>query len=128
MSIFEGLKNKLVGKKESDFSDIRSQVLNEDKYMDESDTGSWKRKPMDNAADIFDPAKPVPRFGSEPFGSKFDRQPVDLPAAAPPERESYEIMDKLNFLEAQISAIRSQTELINERLKNMEARLGTRRW
>lgn len=39
----------------------------------------------------------------------------------------YDIMDRLNIIEAQLTAIRSQTETINERLKNMEMRLGTRR-
>ena len=41
---------------------------------------------------------------------------------------NYDILDRLNIIEAQLSAIRSQTETINERLKNMEMKLGPRRY
>jgi chaperonin cofactor prefoldin len=36
-------------------------------------------------------------------------------------------MDRLNLIESQLAAIRSMTETINERLKNMESRLGLQR-
>jgi chaperonin cofactor prefoldin len=36
-------------------------------------------------------------------------------------------MDRLNLIESQIAAVRSMTETINERLKNMESKLVMQR-
>ncbi len=66
-----------------------------------------------------------------------ERSPIDVPAglelpeAQRPEmqrgdRRDYDIIDRLSIIEAQLAAIRSQTETINERLKNMETRLPRR--
>ncbi len=60
---------------------------------------------------------PPPGPGREPMGMN------EQPASA-----DYEIRDRLSMIEAQLSAIRSQTETINERLKNMEMRMGARRY
>lgn len=80
------------------------------------------------------------RFGTPAFKEPFQREPgfPDLKQAEPltfgregaePSedfRKNYDIMDKLNLMEAQLAAVRAQTEAINERLKNIEARLVRR--
>jgi hypothetical protein len=64
-----------------------------------------------------------PRFG-EPVSmeSPVEKEPISMERTD----DKYEIMDRLNIIEAQLTAIRSQTETINERLKNMEMRIGRR--
>ena len=42
--------------------------------------------------------------------------------------KDYDVMQRLDVIESQLQAIRSQTETINERLKNMEFRMGGRRY
>lgn len=123
MGIFSSIKNRLM-RRNDDYDDIKSHVLDEP----------------------FPPPAPPPaaqqydeRFGPPLQQETFPREP-DFPESerpltlereefAPPSRDfgkEYDIADKLNLIEAQLSAIRSQTETINERLKNMEARLVRR--
>lgn len=64
--------------------------------------------------DIFEP---IPTAS---FPSSFEEKPE------PPAR-NYELMDKLAIIESQLAAVRSMTETINERLKNLETRLGLQR-
>jgi hypothetical protein len=128
MSILGSIKNRFFGRSEdiSEISDIRSHVIGgnyEDPYRDEGPITPQR-------ADV--PELPdVSRFGREPVGFEpgpmpergFDREPISV------ERDTnrdYDIADKLNIIEAQLSAIRSQTETINERLKNLEMRIGRR--
>ncbi len=128
MSILSGLKNKIIGRKDTDFGELRDDVLNENKFgTDEGpESPRLRRQPAGAFEDKpFDPLNPEPVDSFGPPPGRF-REPVELPRAE--ERNNYDVMEKLSFIEAQLSAIRSQTELINERLKNLEARLGTRRW
>jgi len=63
----------------------------------------------------------------EPLGMEMPgagREPVAMDQKE--DRTLFEIMDRLSMIEAQLSAIRSQTETINERLKNIDARLPRR--
>jgi len=46
----------------------------------------------------------------------------------PDTSRDYEIRDRLHMIESQLSAIRSQTETINERLKNIEMRMSGKRF
>jgi hypothetical protein len=124
MSIFSGIKDRLFRRGGDDFSDIRSHVLGEP-AIPESEMPSTKYD-----APFKDTAEP----GLEPF--EVDKVPERKPLGfddytpEPPRQETrdYDILDRLNMIEAQLSAIRSQTETINERLKNMEVRLGGRRY
>ncbi len=73
-------------------------------------------------------------FGNE-YNPEFEAslepvQPLEMPGqqVQGPSTSNYEIMDRLAFIENQLTAIKSQVELVNERLKNLDARLGTRRY
>lgn len=127
--------SRLFHKRDSDFGDIRSHVLNE-----------RFREPFDELPPAPAPPPAPPRYeGYDDFTQKtrdvFAPYPVQQPPPPPPGFEplarepalekvsrDYDIMDRLNIIESQLSAIRSQTELINERLKNMESRLVQRRY
>ena len=133
MGIFDSLKNRVLGKRE-ELGDIRSHVLGEDTFergpyperppIEERDLGSAEVPELPEAVPGRGPLEPrsygEPRFGGEPFG----REPTI--EREPPRSGDYEIKDRLNIIEAQLTAIRSQTETINERLKNLEMRLGGR--
>lgn len=124
--MFERLKNVILRRKEPEFEDIRSHVL-----------GEYPPPPA------FEPERErrfEPRFGErfERFEPGFEPRGLEIPeirreplAIEPrfPERieERTDILERLNLIEAQLGAIRSQTETINERLKNLEMRL-TRRY
>lgn len=118
-----------------EFSDIRSHVLNE-KFGDRLNefeqypqmpppTGPQPPQFM-QAQGGYDDFTPKTRDVFAPFPTQqppLQPGPDFAPAAEKVNRD-YDIMDRLNIIESQLSAIRSQTELINERLKNMESRLG----
>ena len=124
--MFDSLKSRFRKKDYDDLGDIRSNVLG----------NSFTRAPEPD----FPPAPPQPRRGFDDFsptprrsaGPGFDD---DLPPGfsnidtrAPQQQtKDYDLMDRLSLIESQLSAIRSQTETINERLKNLEAKL-TRRY
>ncbi len=105
-----------------DYEDIRSSVLSEPM---EPEPDFPRERPPPNLDDPFrkveEPLGGPPRFEEPPgFGS------IDTRA---PERnvdDKYDIMDRLQLIESQLSAIRSQTETINERLKNIERSLPRR--
>jgi len=128
MGILGSLKGKL-HKKNDDLDELRSGVLDE----------PFRPEPMST----FNREQPR----SDPFvqRSGFDDYPqrdasTDTMVLEPPTRESvsfepqrgsegsYEVLDRLRFIENQLSAIKSQTELINERLKNIEVKLGRPRY
>ncbi|MFH0949379.1 MAG: hypothetical protein V1802_02735 [Candidatus Aenigmatarchaeota archaeon] len=118
MGLFGKLRNKIIGRKEQDFSSMRPDIVGE---------------PFDAEPPEFTnnyPRRPPPGLEPPDFNERFE------PSISPreglsfePQRTgegNYEIMDRLRFIENQLAAIRSQTELINERLKNIES--GTRRY
>ncbi len=142
MGIFSGIKNKLLHRREEDYDyqDIRSNVLNEPPKPE----GYEQYEPP--------PAQPLPAEPPEPAflrSQRFQQQQYDDKYRTPsqkryeeltfdeqslpggglqPASENYDLMEKLRIIEAQLSAIRSQTETINERLKNLEMRLTGRRY
>ncbi|MBI4154234.1 hypothetical protein HY501_02780 [Candidatus Woesearchaeota archaeon] len=105
-----------------DYSDVRSHVLSE------------RMQPP--------PPPPPPEFSEktrdvfEPFSVSRPYPEAELPSL-PSMQETersvenrsrdYDILDKLSIIESQIAAVRSQTETINERLKNLEMKLGFQR-
>ncbi len=125
MSIFGSIVNKVLRRSDDigEIGDIRSHVIggNENPYADEV-------PPMLTRTDV--PELPeVSRFGREPVGFEPTMPDRDFSRDTMPERDvsrDYDIADKLDMIEAQLSAIRSQTETINERLKNLEMRIGRR--
>ena len=133
MGIFTGIKNKLLRRKEEtdyDYQDIRSNVLNEPPKPE----GFEQYAPP--PAEPPEPQFLRPQRSGEQYDERFrtptqrryeeltfDQSPLAQPQAT---SDRYDIMDRLNIIEAQLSAIRSQTETINERLKNIELRLPRR--
>ncbi|MBI4014764.1 MAG: hypothetical protein HY365_02315 [Candidatus Aenigmarchaeota archaeon] len=115
MGIFDSIKERIMGRRsEEDIDDIKSYVAGDnydEKFRSlsqpEAPQKPWERAPLYEA-----PAEEVPALS------------VAQPAVRAQEEPRYEIMDRLKFIESQLSAIRSQTETINERLKNMEMRTG----
>lgn len=121
MSIFGRIKGAFHKKEEGDLDSIRSHVLGEKPSFLEREEPKFN-EPKFNEAEFkpFDAREPI-EFGRPSFG--LEREPFQ---AERPERKDYDILERLNVIEAQLSAIRSQTETINERLKNMEMRLPRR--
>lgn len=122
MGLFSRFKR---GGDEPSFDEVRSHVLGEE------------YPPLPPAP----PAPPASRdFGDRPFAQSYpERGPMETPGFEMPDvsrgpialeqkedRATFEILDRLSMIEAQLAAIRSQTETINERLKNIDARLPRR--
>ena len=139
MGIFSGIKNKLLRRQEGDYDyqDIRSNVLNEPPKPE----GYEQYEPP--PAQSYQAEPPEPTFLGRhqrqyddkyrtPSQKRYEELTFDeqsLPGGGlQPASESYDMMEKLRIIEAQLSAIRSQTETINERLKNLEMRLTGRRY
>ena len=142
MGIFASIKNKILRRREGgefDYQDMRSTVINEPPRPE----GQEPYEPPTEMPMTAEP--PEPRFLRSqqaqqeppvderfrtPEQRRYEELTVDQPSmqqmASQPAGERYDVMDKLNVIEAQLSAIRSQTETINERLKNLELRLPRR--
>jgi hypothetical protein len=114
--MFDWLKNKMHKESDEDYSDLRSGILNEPEPVFRQPAQPERNYDdfSQRTRDVFEPMsmQPMPQSPSE-FGQAPSR--------------NYEIMDRLNLIESQLAAIRSMTETINERLKNMESRLGLQR-
>jgi len=128
--IIGGFKNRILGRKDAeDLDDIKSYV-----------TGGGDQYGQ-NFRDNFSGAEPEPpppqkpwereNIATEPFTPEqpFDeRRDLSMGPSRPGRSESgYDVMEKLTMIESQLAAIRSQTETINERLKNLEFRMGSTR-
>jgi hypothetical protein len=115
--------------KREDFEDIRSNVLSE--KIDEPDFPREFSDPLQPVSDR-PPPGPQRTRAKDDFEPRFDEPPgfssIDTrPALREREAErNYDLMDRLNLMESQLAAIRSMTETINERLKNMERQLPRR--
>lgn len=130
MGLFSRLKDKITHRKsDEDVYDFRSHVLGEPNPLDEPRMpepieplparSSFDREETDFSEPIIQRNK-LKDLTIEPgFGKSYEKDELS---------RNYDIMDRLNIIEAQLSAIRSQTETINERLKNMEMKLGPRRY
>ena len=115
--------------------------------------GFLKRKKSDEMDDIFDikstitGKRPDKDFDEprDPFGRPVKQEQDEWTPPFPGNKETgfndfqpepfkgpskdYDLMQRLDVIESQLQAIRSQTETINERLKNMEFRItGGRRY
>ena len=126
MGLFGSIKNRVFGRHEEDFGDIRSTVLGEQPEPPRR----YEELPPEPRPDFgrtdvpeppVDPRTPMD-LGGPIFNPKEEREPLSVE----PKQDNYDIIDKLNFMESQLSAIKSQTETINERLKNLEMKLGRR--
>lgn len=121
MGIFNSIKDRIMGRRnEEDLDDIKSYVAGEgyDEKFRAISQPEPPQKPWEKSPIYEQPLEEAPA----------SVQPAFSPPAAPQrlqdESRNYEILDRLKFIESQLSAIRSQTETINERLKNMEMRTG----
>ena len=109
-----------------DMEDIRSNVLGNDFLRPQAPEPDFPRAEMGQrrVADRFPGIEEPVRFEEPPGFSSVDTR---FPERTPQDKQSnYDIMDRLNLIESQLAAIRSQTETINERLKNMERSIGKR--
>ena len=113
-----------------DLEDIRSNVLGNDflKTPPAPPEPDFPRPVAgQRVADRFPGLEEPVRFEEPPgFNSVDTRFPERNDRIVQDKELTYDIMDRLNLIESQLAAIRSQTETINERLKNMETRLGRR--
>ncbi|MEK6888205.1 MAG: hypothetical protein AABX14_04650 [Candidatus Aenigmatarchaeota archaeon] len=120
------LKNKM-HKNYDDYEDIRSNVVGKDLLAPPEPDFPQRR--IERAIEVPKFEEPLGRFEEPPGFSTVDtRFPDQQPAASERGSDRYEIIDRLNLIESQLAAIRSQTETINERLKNLEVRLTGRRY
>jgi len=116
MGILSGIKDRVLRRNEGDVEDFRSHILGQS-YQPPVPEPEPPKKLFEREPAVGD---------TEPFG--FDEPLTNRSAETAEVSKNYEIIDRLNIIEAQLSAIRSQTETINERLKNMELRLQGRRY
>ena len=133
MGLFGRLKDRITHRKsDEDVYDFRSHVLGEPNPLDEPRMPE-PVEPLPARSSFDQPQEPD---FSEPIiqrhklkdltiGQDFGKQYEGKDESS---SRNYDILDRLNIIEAQLSAIRSQTETINERLKNMEMKLGPRRY
>ncbi|MBI4162536.1 MAG: hypothetical protein HY513_02540 [Candidatus Aenigmarchaeota archaeon] len=129
-------------KHRTDYSAIKSHVLGERaEYAEQDDFGSEEVSSA-NYDKQFGRGKFAKEaavqgrsvgFGNE-YNPEFEAsldpvQPLELPSSqSQVNTNNYEVMDRLAFIENQLTAIKSQVELVNERLKNIDAKIGTRRY
>ena len=137
MGIFGAIKGRFLGRSgdSSEIGDIRSHVIgNEygrDPYYEEDTPPVRQDVPQMTEVPRPDSREPVgleptPEYGNDPIPQARNnfREPIAMEGSEG--NRDYDILDRLRMIEAQLSAIRSQTETINERLKNMEMRTGRR--
>jgi len=144
MSLFGSLRGRF-HRKSDDIDELRSGVLNEPFQQEPLGSSPFSR----DVREARDATRPMfPRAQDDPlmrrdYPSERD-YPADAASLEPITRDNvsfesrpqssgtgegtYEILDRLKLIENQLSAIRSQTELINERLKNLELKLGRTRY
>lgn len=117
MGILDGIKDRVLRRsQDTELDDFRSHVLGQAQFEPPVPEPQPPKKSYER--------DPVPDE-MEPFG--FDKSIVKEKDTLEVSK-NYEIMDRLNIIEAQLSAIRSQTETINERLKNIDMRMQGRRY
>jgi hypothetical protein len=118
MGIFSRFRKK---ESEDDIDEIRSEVLGSEEPRTRNLSDKFS---ADDDAEprLTDRPRELEPMGFERPG--FGREPVEMDK--PSKGGSYEIIDRLNFIENQLAAIKSQTETINERLKNLDLKMGRR--
>ncbi|HIG97643.1 MAG TPA: hypothetical protein HA230_04855 [Candidatus Aenigmarchaeota archaeon] len=117
------LKNRM-HKNYDDYEDIRSNVVGKDLLAPPEPDFPPRR--IERSLEVPRFEEPVGRFEEPPgfstVDTRFPEQPVEKNS------DRYEILDRLNLIESQLAAIRSMTETINERLKNLERLASGRRY
>ncbi|MBI4895457.1 MAG: hypothetical protein HY831_03105 [Candidatus Aenigmarchaeota archaeon] len=141
MSLLTKLRNKVVGRRqevqEADFETVRSAILGEQAppVNTQPIEPSWKQRyPQNSVPKEFEqPSLDMPNEPEirQPYSQSFSRE-VNQPQQIDDrhkwdKRDMYELFDRLGIIEAQLAAIRSQSETINERLKMLDIKL-TRRY
>jgi hypothetical protein len=122
---------KLMHRRDEDYDDIRTHVLGE-RFERFDEPASFEKPPPPPARDMEDFSQRTRDvFGAPP--EQLDDFPpppgqASLEKVVEKTSRDYEIMDRLTMIENQLAVVRSQTETINERLKNMEAKLTMRRY
>jgi len=135
MGFISRLKDKIIGRSEErDFDTVRANVLGD--YAPPVNQvnvqqPSWRSKYEETAVprEFSQPSletmeEPHGLEIKQPFGQQFSE---DENKHKWDRKDYYELFDRLGVIEAQLAAIRSQTETINERLKMLEIRI-TRRY
>jgi hypothetical protein len=128
MGLFSKFKHR--SDDEPSYEEVRSHVLGE-----ELPPLGPSPQPMEPSAERFNnryqrnypekfPERSPLDIGPSGMEMPFSREPIAIEQKD--ERTIFEILDRLSMIEAQLAAIRSQTETINERLKNIDARLPRR--
>ena len=115
-------------KRDDDFGDIRSNVVGRD--FDEPDFPAARRfdsPPRGPPPGFEDPLEPRRFDDRQRFDEPQGFGSIDMSRQERAPRGDYDVTDRLNLIESQLAAIRSMTETINERLKNMESRMGLQR-
>lgn len=122
MSLFGFLKKK---KGSEDFESVRSHILGEPINEPVSEPMPEEYPPVERA-----PPSGYGRFGTPnppPLREDIEAfEPFAPRQEEPKAGNAYDISQRLDIIESQLSAIRSQTETINERLKNMEMKISRR--
>jgi hypothetical protein len=136
-----GITDFILGRKKRDldYGDVKSHILAKPFGEQPETIGSKLGMAQEFPKEPFmpEPFTPAP----QPF-SQIDSPGPGLARAGPgrdfslemerrdfavdQKRTSLDVLDRLSIIESQLQAIRSQTETINERLKNLDARLGRR--
>lgn len=137
MSLLSGLKNKIIGRKQEedvDMENLRGTVLGHSyppkpispsEIKRQSPKAPWQKE-MENQPENVQLPKPPMFEHDERVQPDFSRKAL-FESREPEKKEmhdKYEILDRLGIIEAQLTAIRSQTETINERLKMLDIKLG----
>ncbi len=121
--MFGWIRNRFRKSEEEDYSDLRSTILNDRPF--EPPKAFEQPKPFEAQQRGYEDFTPKTRDVFEPVQSPLPSFPSSYEEGNT--SKNYDILDRLNLIESQIAAIRSMTETINERLKNMETRLGLQR-
>lgn len=129
----------MVGRKqevqEADFETVRSAILGEQAPpVNQQIEPSWKQKYSQANANVpkeFEqPNLDMPNQLDikQPYSQSFSReQPQQIEQNRGfDRRDMYELFDRIAVIEAQLTAIRSQSETINERLKMLDIKLSRR--
>ena len=133
MGIISALKNKILRREPVDVSSMRSSVLGDRGFVRDNIEPEPEVKPRSVDLERYEPPaslKPT-TFTREPIDIRDMEYEEGFENTAEPSRkysEKYDILDRLDFIENQLSAIKSQTETINERLKNIDMKLSQRRF
>src|SRR3990172_11511378 len=109
--MFGWIKNRFRKGYEEDYDELRSSILSDRAFEPPKSDYVPEKKAYDDftprTKDVFEPVS------APSFPSSFEKPPEFT-------ARNYELIDRLSVMESQISAIRSMTETINERLKNLE--------